>query len=103
MFKVYDKYSKKKTKVFFVIKGKKVVSTVIGNNVIIGDEAGLQFYVDDYVAEQIYKFNLKLDGFEPKLELKEGEQLFVPKECEAYKKQKEIEELEKRLNELKAE
>ena len=98
---IYNEAGPKLVKVFFVIKDGRVTSVKVGNN-LISHNTGFQFYVDDYVAEQIHKFNLKMDGFEPKLELKEGEQLFVPEENNEYKKQKEIEELEKRLNELKA-
>lgn len=102
MIKIYPEKKENTTKVFFVVNKNKVTSVLVGNQAI-SDRKGIQFYVDDYVAEQIHKFILKMDGFEPKLELKEGEQLFVPKECEAYKKQKEIEELEERLQQLKAE
>ena len=101
MIKIYEEKDDKKTKVCFTIQDNRISSVIVGNQAVMTKQ-GFQFYVDDYVAEQIHKFNLKMDGLEPKLELKEGEQLFVPKECEAYKKQKEIEELEKRLNELKA-
>lgn len=96
MIKTYNDSDIGRTRVFFVFDG----SVVVGNRSIC-TRAGIQFYVDDYVAEQIHKFNLVMDGFEPKLELKDGEQLFVPKECEAYKKKKEIEELERKLKELK--
>ena len=100
MIKTYEDNAGKRTKVCFIIKDNSVTSVIVGNQAVMTKQ-GIQFYVDDYVAEQIHKFNLVMDGFEPKLELKEGEQLFVPKECEAYKKQKEIEELEKKLKELK--
>ena len=99
--KIYDDKDVNNVRVCFIIKNNNVTSVVVGN-MSFCDEKSIMFYVDDYVAEQIHKFNLVMDGFEPKLELKEGETLFVPKESEAYKKQKEIEELEKRLNELKA-
>ena len=100
--KIYGEPDEKVVKVFFrVDDSDNVVSVAVGNSAVNYGK-GFQFYVDDYVAEQIHKFNLKMDGLEPKLELKEGEQLFVPEECEAYKKQKEIEELEQRLQQLKA-
>ena len=101
MVNVYDEYKVGRTKVFLAIKDKEITSVITGNSAVVKDEAGVQFYLDDYVAEQIHKFNLVMDGFEPKLELKEGEQLFVPEENNEYKKQKEIEELEKKLKELK--
>ena len=99
--KIYDDKDVNNVRVCFIIKNNNVTSVVVGN-MSFCDEKSIMFYVDDYVAEQIHKFNLVMDGFEPKLELKEGEQLFVPEENNEYKKQKEIEELEKRLNELKA-
>jgi len=102
MIETYADYKKGRNKIFFSLENNKVTSVAIGNQVVPTGQ-GFQFYVDDYVAEQIHKFNLKMDGLEPKLELKDGEQLFVPEECEAYKKQKEIEELEQRLQQLKAE
>lgn len=103
MVNVYDNYKTGRTKVFLVIKDKGITSIITGNRAVVKDEAGIQFYLDDYIAEQLYKFDISFDGGSPVLELKEGEQLFVPKECEAYKKQKEIEELEQRLQQLKAE
>ena len=98
---IYNEDTGGKVKIFIEIIDGSPSSVSVGNRVV-PSKKGIQFYVDDYVAEQIHKFNLVMDGFEPKLELKDGEQLFVPKECEAYKKQKEIEELEERLQELKA-
>jgi len=101
MIKIYDSNVRGKTKVFFVIdKEGKVIRRIVGNQAVSVD-AGFQFYVDDYVAEQIDKFDLIIDGFTPKLVLKEGEILFVPEENDEYKKQKEIEELERKLKELK--
>lgn len=97
-------YAKKgvgRTKVFFVVDEKGNVSGKKVGNQVVSVEQGFQFYVDDYVAEQIDKFELIIDGFTPKLVLKEGETLFVPEECDEYKKQKEIEELERKLKELK--
>lgn len=102
VIRIYDERRRGTTKVFVVIKDNKVSSVVIGNQSVSTDR-GFQFYVDNYVAEQIHKCELYIDGLTPKLRVKEGEQLFVPKECEAYKKQKEIEELEQRLQQLKAE
>lgn len=99
--KIYGEPDEKVIKVFFRVDDSgNVASVAIGNNAVNYGK-GFQFYVDDYVAEQIHKFNLVMDGFEPKLELKDGETLFVPEECDEYKKQKEIEELERKLKELK--
>lgn len=102
MIKTYNECEKGRTKVFFVVKNNEVTSIKVGNQVISTDQ-GFQFYVDDFVADQIHKCELYIDGLTPKLRVKDGEQLFVPEECEAYKKQKEIEELEQRLQQLKAE
>lgn len=99
MIKTYDSNVRGKTKVFFVIdKEGKVISRIVGNQAINVD-AGFQFYVDDYVADQIDKCELYLEGLIPKLRLKEGEELDVPDELE--KRQREIEELENRLKELR--
>ena len=100
MIKIYDEGGKGRVKVFFSIIDGRFIETYIGKSFVPTGQ-GIQFYVDDYVAEQIHKFNLKMDGLEPKLELKEGETLFVPEENDEYKKQKEIEELERKLKELK--
>lgn len=97
-------YAKKgvgRTKVFFVVDEKGNVSGKKVGNQVVSMEQGIQFYVDDYVAEQIDKCELYMEGFIPKLKVKEGEILFVPEECDEYKKQKEIEELERKLKELK--
>jgi len=100
LINIYDDYEKGRVKVFFKLKGDKVAGVTVGNRAV-NAEAGIQFYVDDYVSEQIHKFNLKIDGFEPKLELKDGEQLFVPEENDEYKKRKEIKDLEEKIKKLK--
>lgn len=101
LIRTYRERDGDKVKVFFSIKDNNVTSVTIGNQSVPVDQ-GFQFYVDDFVADQIHKCELYIDGLTPKLRVKEGEQLFVPEECEAYKKQKEIEELEQRLQQLKA-
>ena len=85
------------TKVFFTVDDGEVRSVKVGNQVV-PLEQGFQFYVDDYVALQIDKCELSLDGM-PKLRLKEGEELEIPDELE--KKRREIEELERKLEKLK--
>lgn len=100
VIRTYDTRKKGTTKVFVVIKDNKSSSVVVGNQAISTD-MGFQFYVDDYVAEQIHKCELYLDGLTPRLRVKEGETLFVPEENDEYKRQKEIEELEQKLKELK--
>lgn len=89
-----------KVRVFFTVKDDQVVSIHAGNQ-FVPVEQGFQFYVDDYVAEQIEKCELYLDGLVPKLRVKEDEILFIPEENEEYHRRKEIEELEKKLKELK--
>lgn len=100
MIETYADYKKGRNKVFFSLENNKVTSVAIGNQVVPTGQ-GFQFYVDDYVAEQIHKCELVLDGLTPKLVLKEGETLEVPTEEE--EKEKEIKELEERLQQLKAE
>lgn len=96
----YDTRQPGTTKVFFKVADGSVASVIVGNQAVSTD-SGYQFYVDDYVAEQIDKCELYLEGFTPKLRLKEGETLVIPTEVE--RKQKEIEELERKLKELKGE
>jgi|SRR5690625_3836377 len=99
MIKTYDSNVRGKTKVFFVIdKEGKVISRIVGNQAINVD-AGFQFYVDDYVADQIDKCEFYLEGLIPKLRLKEGEELEIPTEEE--EKEREIKELEQRLKQLR--
>ena len=69
----------------------------VGNKAII-KEAGFQLMVPSEQAEQIDKFELCFDNNKPKLRLKEGETFF---EVEETEEEKEIRELEERLNELK--
>ena len=101
MINIYDEYKKGRVKVFFKIKGSEIVGVTVGNRAV-NAEAGIQFYVDDYVSEQLNKCELYMDGFKPILKVREGEQVFVSKESEAYKREKEIKELQKRLKELNA-
>lgn len=100
MIKTYNECEKGRTKVFFVVKNNEVTSIKVGNQVVSTDQ-GFQFYVDDYVAEQISKCELYLNGLTPKLKVKDGETLFIPDENEKYKKEKRIKELEKEIEELK--
>jgi len=101
VIKIYEDNKGKQTKVCFTIKNNEITSVTVGNQAVMTKQ-GIQFYVDDYVAEQIHKCNLYIDGLTPKLIVKDGETLIVPEENDEYKKRKEIEELEERLQELKA-
>ena len=101
MIKTYNEQKNGKVKVFFQVNEYGEVNNIFVGNQAVATGGGFQFYVDYYVAEQIHKCELYIDGLTPKLRVKEGETLFVPEECDEYKKQKEIEELEKRLKELK--
>lgn len=85
-----------KIKVFLSIKNNEPNSITLGNQAI-SKKSGIQFYVDDYVAVQLDKVNMSMDGFTPKLELKEGEELIIPEKSE---KEKEIERLKKELERL---
>ena len=98
MIKTYNENGESRTKVFFAVENDRVTSVIIGNR-SVPVEQGFQFYVDDYVAEQIDKCELYLDGLTPKLRLKEGEELEIPSEVE--QKEREIRELEERLRQLK--
>lgn len=85
------------TKVFFEISDGKVSSIIVGNQAVPVTQ-GYQFHVRDYVAEQIEKCDLYMDGFIPKLILKDGEELDIP--TEHQEKLSEIEELKRKLKEL---
>lgn len=93
----YDTREQGTTKVFFKVIDGKVASVVIGNRAV-ATERGYQFYVDGYVAEQIEKCELFMDGLTPNLRLKEGEELEVPEKTE---KELEIERLEYELEQAK--
>ncbi len=96
--KTYDESGEGRTKVFMRIENSKVSSVLAGNNTV-GYGKGIQFYVDDYVADQLHKCNFYLDGLEPIIELKEGEELEIPTEEE--EKEKRRQELLQELEELK--
>lgn len=100
MIKIYDKYADGRMKIFFYInEDGEVTRTTVGNQAVsVG--RGLQFYVDDYVADQIDKCELVIERL-PILKVKEGETLHVPKENDEYLKQKRIEELEEELRRLR--
>lgn len=99
MVKIYNESSPGRTKVFFVVRDGRVSRVMTGNHAV-STEQGLQFYVDDYVADQIYKCELYIDGLEPKLIVKEGETIEVPEKSE---KEKEIERLKFELEKLQNE
>lgn len=98
MIKTYDSKQPGTIKVFLRISNEEVVSVIIGNQAV-SNERGIQFFLDDYVAEQLDKFNISINGVEPVFVLKGGEELEIPDDVD--RKQKEIEELERRLKELK--
>lgn len=92
----YDTREPGTTKVFFNVHEGAVTSVIVGNHAV-ATERGFQFYVDDYVADQIDKCELIMNGF-PRLKVKEGETVEVPEKSE---KQKEIERLEYELERAK--
>lgn len=100
MIKIFDKPGDGRTKIFITVEHGNVSTVNVGNQVV-PTEQGFQFYVDDYVADQIEKCELYIDGFMPKLRLKDVEELEIPDEIE--EKQREIEELERKLRELRGE
>jgi len=86
-----------RVKVFFSTNEENDNLTIhLGDGVIV-NEIGFQFYIDDYVAEQIDKCELYMDGFKPRLRVKEGETVEVPIKTE---KQIREEELRRELYEL---
>jgi len=93
----YDTRQPGTTKVFFRVSDGNVTSVTTGNQAVSTDR-GYQFYVDDYVADQIDKCELFMYGLTPKLRLKDGETLEVPEKSE---KDKEIERLEYELEQAK--
>lgn len=87
-------------KIFFYInEDGEVTRTTVGNqSVSVG--RGFQFYVDDYIADQIDKCELVIDGL-PYLKVKDGEVMQIPEENDEFIKQKRIEELEEELRRLR--
>lgn len=75
----------------------KVASVIVGNRAV-STERGYQFYVDNYVAEQIDKCELYFDGLSPSLRVKDGEELDVPEKTE---REKRIERLEYELEQAR--
>lgn len=98
MVNTYKEHGEGRVKVFFLVDEEGIKGKIIGNQAV-SNKQGFQFYVDDYVATQLDKCELYLDGLTPKLKLKEGETLDVPTEIE--QKQEEIKQLEERLKQLK--
>lgn len=98
MINIYDSRKNGRMKVFLVLdEHDNVTSSLLGNNAVATGK-GIQFYLDDYVADQLDKFRVSLEGTKPIFELMDGESLIIP--TEEQEKQREIEELEKRLKEL---
>jgi len=101
MINVYSDNGNNRVKVFLVLDDNgEVISVKMGNR-IVPDKQGYQFYIDDYIARQIDKFIITMKNGKPNFELREGETIIEPDE--QLEKQREIERLEKRLRELKAE
>lgn len=96
MVKIYNESGPGRAKIFFVVRNGLVSRVIIGNQAV-STEQGFQFYVDDYVAEQIDKCEFYLDGITPKLRVKEGEEIIEP---ELTEKEKEIRRLKFELEQL---
>lgn len=86
-----------KVKVFMSIKNGFITTTTIGNQAFV-KKTGFQFYVDEYVAEQIDKLNVRIEGFQIELTLKQGEELTLPEKTE---KELKFEQMERELEELR--
>src|SRR5690625_6763117 len=77
--KVYNRKQTGLVKLFFEVNDGQVQSVAVGDQVVT-KEQGFQFYVDDYVADQIDKCAFTMEEFTPKLVLREGEELIIPTE-----------------------
>lgn len=99
MVEVFERKDEGLVKVFFSLKDGKLDSATIGNN-SVSKKSGIQFYVEEHVALQLDKLSIYMDGFSPRLELKEGEEIIIPEKSE---KEKEIERLKKELERLQEE
>lgn len=95
--KTYDSQEDGTTKVFFSVKDNLVVSVSVGNQIVVL-EPGFQFFVDDYVALQIDKCEMYLEGFTAKIKVREGEEIDVPTDAD---KENEIAELQRKIDKLK--
>lgn len=94
----YDTSQPGTSKVFFKVHDGQVVSVIVGNRAV-STERGYQFYVDNYVADQIDKCELYFDGLSPSLRVKDGEELYVPEKTEREKRIERLEfELEQERN-----
>lgn len=98
MVNTYKEHGEGRVKVFFLVDEEGIKGKIIGNQAV-SNKQGFQFYVDDYVATQLDKCELYLDGLIPKLKLREGEVLEIPNEV--AERQNEIKQLEERLKQLK--
>jgi len=98
--KIYNKGGKGREKVFLEINDKGNIASVSTGSHMVPIGKGIQFYVDDYIIEQLHKCELNLKCLDFEIKVKEGEQIYVPEENNEYKKNKEIEELKRRLAKL---
>ena len=96
MIKTYKNSDGGKVKVFFVLDDDNNITSVKMGNRVVPVEQGFQFYVDDYVAQQIDKVGIDFSDGKP--HLIEKETIELPQKSE---KEKEIERLEKELRELR--
>src|SRR5699024_10856695 len=96
MIKTYKNSDGGKVKVFFVLDDDNNITSVKMRNRVVLVEQGLQYYVYDYVAQQIDKDGIEFSDGKPQLIEKETSEL--PQKSE---KEKEIERLVKELRELR--
>lgn len=100
--KIYDEGGRGRERVFLKINDKGNIASIATGSHMIPVGKGIQFYLDDYVVEQIHKCELNLKCLELDIKVKEGETIYKSEKNDEYKRQKEIKELKKRLEELKA-
>ena len=97
IIKTYSTKQDNTTKVFFGFDGDKLSNILVGNRAV-PRTSGYQFYVDDYVADQIDKVDIDFNNGKPTLVVKEGETINKPQKTE---KELRMEELQRELEELK--
>lgn len=97
MINVYDSnIDGDKVKVFIAIEDGNKTTITVGNHAM-SKKSGIQFYVDEHVSTQLDKLTFSMDGLNPKLALKEGEEIEEPQKTE---KELRMEELQRELEEL---
>ncbi|MCR6111747.1 hypothetical protein HXA35_15470 [Bacillus sp. A301a_S52] len=77
---VYHERAHGLMKVFLAIDDEgNIISRKTGNRVL-ALESGIQFYVQHYIADQIDKVDVKMEGLLPVLTVRDGEEIETPEE-----------------------